>query len=523
MNAILIGLFFLVCFPRPTDGVTLEGLVLPDPGKGQQKLVAFGRYSLASDRRIKEIRLCVQDPKTPDEWSVVEADFNSTGEWRAQIDLILDINDCWVELLTSVGPGDPKQAREVAYDNNGARPNPTEIADTHFPLRLFLSSRTCYNPGEDSRLSVRASARPSAGREREEDPVYKLLLCVRYLQTRYLAFICIVSVMLGVATLIVVNAVMSGFSTKLKDRLHALLSDVVVDTDRMDGFAKYDERGFPVFDNEGKAVGLSPKEMIDKVYESKAGDRIDAISPTIEVFAILQCEFRGEMQTKPIKLIGIDPHSRVSVGGFSEYLVRQKDLANPTFELTPDALKQHDKNQRMRNGAPVIAQAPPMPLVPKPGAIPEPDDNAMKAEMPVPKLYGMIPGYSLAHFRFRNEHGQVVEEAVLKPGDDVSIITVGGGAIKPVWGTFLVSDYLKTEMSEYDDSFVYVPLEQLQAIRGMHDRCTALQIKLKNYDADKAFVTAELRKLFNSPTCAWIPGKNGRGRFFRRSRSNAAS
>jgi lipoprotein-releasing system permease protein len=43
--------------------------------------------------------------------------------------------------------------------------------------------------------------------------VYKLLLCVRYLRTRYLAFVCIVSVMLGVATLIVVNAVMSGFST----------------------------------------------------------------------------------------------------------------------------------------------------------------------------------------------------------------------------------------------------------------------------------------------------------------------
>src|SRR2546430_16344213 len=66
--------------------------------------------------------------------------------------------------------------------------------------------------------------------------VYKPLLCLRYLQTRYLAFICIVSVMLGVATLIVVNAVMSGFSTKLKDRLHGVLSDVVMDTDMLAGF-----------------------------------------------------------------------------------------------------------------------------------------------------------------------------------------------------------------------------------------------------------------------------------------------
>ena len=50
--------------------------------------------------------------------------------------------------------------------------------------------------------------------------MYKLLLCTRYLRTRYLAFVCIVSVMLGVATLIVVNSVMSGFGNKLRDRLH---------------------------------------------------------------------------------------------------------------------------------------------------------------------------------------------------------------------------------------------------------------------------------------------------------------
>ena len=50
--------------------------------------------------------------------------------------------------------------------------------------------------------------------------MYKLLLCWRYLLTRYLALVCIVSVMLGVATLIVVNSVMAGFSTKLRDRLH---------------------------------------------------------------------------------------------------------------------------------------------------------------------------------------------------------------------------------------------------------------------------------------------------------------
>ena len=67
-----------------------------------------------------------------------------------------------------------------------------------------------------------------------------------------------------------------------------------------------------------------------------------------------------------------------------------------------------------------------------------------------------------------------------------------------MWGSFFVTDYLKTEMSEYDQSFVYVPLDQLQRIRGMMGRATAFQIKLKNYDKDKVAVAKELRATFNN-------------------------
>ena len=90
--------------------------------------------------------------------------------------------------------------------------------------------------------------------------------------------------------------------------------------------------------------------------------------------------------------------------------------------------------------------------------------------------------------------GESIEETALRPGDDVTITTVGGDNLKPVWGTFLVTDYVKTEMSEYDQSFVYVSLEQLQKLRGMGDRCTALQIKLKSYAADKEFDWGDRRE-----------------------------
>src|SRR5438093_5302838 len=99
--------------------------------------------------------------------------------------------------------------------------------------------------------------------------MYKLLLCWRYLRTRYLALVCIVSVMLGVATLIVVNSVMAGFSTKLKERLHGLLSDLVIEAADLDGFP----------DPDGK---------MQRIRESPVGPHIAAMTPTLEVFALLQ-------------------------------------------------------------------------------------------------------------------------------------------------------------------------------------------------------------------------------------------
>jgi lipoprotein-releasing system permease protein len=321
--------------------------------------------------------------------------------------------------------------------------------------------------------------------------VYKLLLCLRYLQTRYLAFICIVSVMLGVATLIVVNSVMSGFSTKLKDRLHGILSDMVIDTERMDGFVKFDKEGYPQADPDtGLPMPLSPDEIRQMIAASPAGDRIEVVSPTIEVFAILQFEYKGQILTKPVKAIGIDPEERAAIGGFSEYLVRQQGSAKPTFDLTPEAMQRVEWKKRM-SARPEPLKLPP----PAPGLLPPPN---MTEGIPIrdAKPAGIIPGFTIGRVRYRNDKDDVVEEVMLPPGADITLTTVGGADLKPVWGTFVVADEIKTEMSEYDQGIVYVPLEYLQKIRGMTGRCTSVQIKLKDYDRDKKFVADELRKVF---------------------------
>jgi len=65
--------------------------------------------------------------------------------------------------------------------------------------------------------------------------MYKLLLCQRYLRTRYIALASIISVTLGVATMIVVNAVMAGFSSEMRMRIQGILSDIIIETRNYDG------------------------------------------------------------------------------------------------------------------------------------------------------------------------------------------------------------------------------------------------------------------------------------------------
>src|SRR5579871_3134672 len=102
--------------------------------------------------------------------------------------------------------------------------------------------------------------------------MYIYMLWLRYLKARRQAYICVICVMLGVATLIVVNSVMSGFSTKLRDALHNLQSDIVIEaTDQIAGFPETTE------------------VMMDRIRHSSASEHIRAMAPSVELFALMQC------------------------------------------------------------------------------------------------------------------------------------------------------------------------------------------------------------------------------------------
>ncbi len=389
--------------------------------------------------------------------------------------------------------------------------------------------------------------------------MYQLILCLRYLRTRYIALASIVSVTLGVATMIVVNSVMSGFTTEMQQRIHSILSDITVESRSLSGFSDYEAH----------------KARILRV----AGDSIEGMTPTVFVPAILGMEVGGTIYTQPVQLVGIDVDSIGEVGDFCSYLqhptnqqgdhlsfdlreggydtVDHQSPDSPPRRQMADAGKEHRRrmlrqrafDERIRSGANALEQprgmlrqpdpvgssaagdirfgppqdaAGPMPTAPSTApshADPfaaygtnrgDPFYRRATADTSSPRpeqKTGAIIGIALSLYRFRlgeDKRGkpEYEERFLAVPGDDVTLTfpTAGMPPEAALW-EFTVVDLYESKMSQYDSSFVFAPLEAVQDLRGMRDPSTgvrmvnSIQIKLVD-GADAVAVRDKLRAVF---------------------------
>ena len=335
--------------------------------------------------------------------------------------------------------------------------------------------------------------------------MYKLLLCQRYLRSRYIALASIISVTLGVATMIVVNSVMAGFSSEMRSRIQGILSDIIIETRNFDG-----EIGADLH-----------KEMINKLI----GKYVAGVTSTVEVYGMLSFEYGGQFIHHPVTLIGIDPDSKSEVGPLIDYLQSYHSVEDagevlpaertrdqkPNWSLTPPAqeyrqriadlardkarflreLKQqkHDAPEELKS--PQVASEDPFNGVEREfePRLEEPDF----AQLQTGRLY---VGSNLISFPHKDETtGQSQTIYMVRPGNDVKISTVTSGTPSPAYFDATVVDVFKSGMSEYDSNLVFCNLEHLQQVRkmiksnedGTESRAiTSVQIKLKDYrDADK--------------------------------------
>ncbi|MFK7821456.1 MAG: ABC transporter permease [Planctomycetaceae bacterium] len=348
--------------------------------------------------------------------------------------------------------------------------------------------------------------------------MYKLLLCLRYLRTRYIALASIISVMLGVATMIVVNSVMAGFSTEMKDRLHGILADVVVESRSMGGI-------------------FGPDELMAHI-DKHAGEYIESMTPIVEVPGLITYELADQPYTVPVKLIGIDPKGKSMVGPLVEYLesfqpvmedgkvvrapLRTRDQ-DPNWELTEEAMQYRIK--RLQDARDYLKQAgydvggiTKQPEIQQASAEAGTDlddlnngfsdaafedepfgDESEPVDLDAPQDARVYVGSGLISVPVQNpKTGKTEIRYMLRPGDDVVLGTVGAKQTEAVRIKATITDVFKSGMSEYDSSLVFMNIRELQRHRMMFKdpvyddngklidagafAITSIQIRLKDYD-----------------------------------------
>jgi len=373
--------------------------------------------------------------------------------------------------------------------------------------------------------------------------MYKLLLCCRYLRTRWIALASVISVTLGVATMIVVNAVMAGFSHEMQTRIHGILSDLVFESHSLSGFQ-------------------DPAWHMEEIRRA-AGADVAGMTPTVAVPAMLNFQVRGQWVTRQVMLIGIDQATHAGVSDFGRYLQHPANRGQLSFDLREGGYDTVDSqaggseptrpalegagwpHRRMRvareklwrerldaeqqdgeeagqagdnptadAGRPVrpIDQQVDAVLAATAAATEEPADVGRPADPfrqarpdegtrmdPASEQFtGIVPGIGLASFR----DSSGVDRFLVLPGDDVKItFPTAGTPPKAVSDTFTVVDFYESKMSEYDSNFVFVPIAALQRMRGMIDpqsglaSVNSIQIKLRK-GADLDLVRDRLRQAF---------------------------
>ncbi len=143
--------------------------------------------------------------------------------------------------------------------------------------------------------------------------MYKLLLCWRYLRTRYIAIVSIISVMLGVAAMIIVNSVMAGFSRDMQGRIRGIICDVVLESGSLEGMRDFDWHA----------------EQVRKIV----GDQIEDMTPICFVPAMLTFRWHGTLVTNQVNVIGIDEKSQGRVSDFAKYLQHPENRREFSFNL----------------------------------------------------------------------------------------------------------------------------------------------------------------------------------------------
>jgi lipoprotein-releasing system permease protein len=339
--------------------------------------------------------------------------------------------------------------------------------------------------------------------------------------------------------MIVVNSVMEGFSNEMLNRIHGSTSDIVINA--LD-------------------YGGMPDNQFNKIRET-AGDDIEAMAPTVFTVGMINISLGDRCISQAVQVIGIDENSQGLVSDFNKYLQHPENRKKMDFNLREGGYDTRDhqadadapertimaeagwkyrrllakiKSQQEHNlpeGSTIRQQSywedeanavrdgetEPNANLPPPASNGPTKDifhqiPAITAEAAAPfdmskdQRTGIVLGISMACRRVLkdrdNPNGGCEDRFIILPGDDVRImLPTAGSQPNKASDFFTVVDFFESKMSENDANLVFVPIRDLQKMRGMYDSATntgminQILIKLKP-GANGDLVRNKLKTIF---------------------------
>ncbi len=267
--------------------------------------------------------------------------------------------------------------------------------------------------------------------------MFKILLISKLLRRRLAPMFAILAVTLCTAMVIIVNSVMGGFLTSMREAGKTLSGDVWVNGG-MDGFPYY-------------------RELIAKLEKDPA---IEAATPVLKATGLIQ---NNRKSPKLVEIEGIEPEGMDRVTGIksrfywtSKAMIQEyeKDLANPN--LSP--------------GFKEMIQA-------KVDALKAKDIRELAMGFKGPESWGNVPGIvpGIALFSRRDSQGAYRPEQSLTANAEANLLTVtvlpitNSGAIRtPELRQFMAVNEVKSGLYELDAKKAYLPLATVQEMLKMN-------------------------------------------------------
>jgi len=142
--------------------------------------------------------------------------------------------------------------------------------------------------------------------------MYKIILAIRYLLKRRIAYFAVLAVALCVFIVVVVMTVMTGLVRDFRQKNHRFTGDCVVSTESLVGFAYYED--------------------FMKILEQE--DIVEGMSAVIKSYALVSPE--GTERNVGVEIMGVEPVSHSRSTGFGKTLYHHREEISKAFEPAYD-------------------------------------------------------------------------------------------------------------------------------------------------------------------------------------------